>query len=152
MVVTAQLKNLLTGRALNQSFSGSDKIVEANVTTTQAQFLYKQNNEWHFMEDETFEQYYLGHEQIGEAAQYLTEGVTVTVMKYNDRPVAIEIPKKIALTVVHASPGTRGDTASGGGTKEAELETGIKVQVPLFIEQGERVVVNTDTGMYVERA
>lgn len=151
-VVKATMRNLLTGRTLTKTFSGNEKLEEANVTTKKAQFLYLQNNEWNFMEEESFEQYALNADQLGDARYYLTEGVSIDIMKYNDRPVSVDLPKKMALKVVQAAPGARGDTASGGGTKEAELETGLKVQVPLFIESGEKVMVNTETGQYAERA
>lgn len=151
-VVKATMKNLLTGRSLTRTFSGNEKLDEANITVKQAQFLFKQNDEWHFMEDETFEQYYLRAEQIGTAHNYLTEGVNVGILKYNDRPVSVELPIKIALTVTQAMEGAKGDTASGGGTKEIELETGLRIQAPLFISSGEKVYVNTETGKYVEKA
>jgi len=150
-VVKTTMRNLLTGRSQTKTFAGNDKIEEANVSTKEAQFLYHDGDEWHFMENETFEQYHLTTEQIGEAKNYIIDGLEVIVLKYNDQPVSLDLPKKVTLTVTHAEPGIRGDTASGGGTKEIELETGLKIQAPLFVEQGQKVVVNTDTGDYVER-
>ena len=151
-IVKATMKNLLTGRTLARTFSGNEKVDEANVSLATAQFLYAQGSDYFFMEDDTFEQYQMNAEQVGEAKLYLTEGASVNVLKFNERPVSIELPIKIALTVTQAGPAARGDTASGGGYKDVELETGLKVQAPLFIANGDKIYVNTETGEYVERA
>ncbi len=146
-----KLKNLLTGAMLEKSFSGSDKAEEADLTRRKASFLYTEGGKFYFMDSENFEQYEFGSDIIAERAGYLKEGQNVDVMLYNGKALIIELPKKITLLVTSAPPGVRGDT-SGSATKTATLETGIEIRVPLFIDSGESIRLNTETGEYVERA
>lgn len=146
-----KLKNLLTGSMLEKSFSGSDKAEEADLTRRKANYLYSEGGKYFFMDNENFEQYEFDSTIIAERGNYLKEGQPVDVLLYNGKALIIDLPKKITLKVTSAPPGVRGDT-SGSATKTATLETGMEIRVPLFIDAGESIRINTDTGEYVERA
>ncbi|MBI4090643.1 MAG: elongation factor P [Candidatus Komeilibacteria bacterium] len=146
-----KLKNLVTGSTLEKSFSGADKAEEADLVRRKANYLYTQEGRFYFMDAENFEQYEFDAEFMGERSGYLKEGQHVDVMLYNGKPVSVELPKKIALKVTSAPPGVRGDT-SGSATKMVTVETGLEIRAPLFINSGESIRINTDTGEYVERA
>lgn len=148
--VQAKLKNLLTDRILEYSFKFGEKVEEADVAKTKAQFLYKDTMGAHFMETETFETVDLSSPITKDIGGFLKEGLEVNLIKYKDKPISVELPVKIDFKVTSTPPGIRGDTATGG-TKPAILETGLVVNVPLFIKEGESVRVNTETGQYVER-
>ena len=114
------------------------------------QYLYSDGEHWHFMDPETFEQHAVGKEGVGDAASYLKEQETVGVTLWDGHPISVEPPKHVVLEVTETDPGVRGDTATGG-VKPAKLETGAVVKVPLFIEQGELIRVDTRSGEYVSR-
>lgn len=150
-VLRTKLKNLLTGSVLDKTFQGSEKVDEADMSKTKAQYLYTEGNDFHFMDNSTYEQFSLSKDVIGNATLYLLEGTDVTVLNFNDIPVNIELPIKVTLTVVEAPPGIKGDTAGTGG-KVVKLETGLKVSAPLFVNEGDKIIVNTEKGEYVSRA
>lgn len=146
-----KLKNLVTGQVLEKTFKSGDKINEADLTYQKSSFLYKENDKYYFMNSETYDQFFLSADNIGQDKNYLKEGLEVKTMIFQNKPVAIEIPKKIELKIIQTEPGVRGDTAQGSVTKPATLETGYKINVPLFINQEDIVKINTETGEYVER-
>lgn len=146
-----KLKNLITGATLEKSFSGGDRIEEADLARRKVTFLYNQEDNYYFMDAENFEQYEFDLETVGDRRWFLKEGVAADVLLYNGSPVSLELPKKIELRVHSAPPGVRGDT-SGSASKIVTLETGLELKVPLFIKEGENIRVNTDSGEYVERA
>lgn len=146
-----KLKNLITGQTLDITFSGGDKIEEADLERSKANFLYQENDSYYFMDNETYEQFLLPQEIIGQAADFLKENLTVNVLIYKNRPVSIKLPIKVDLKITQSPPGVKGDTA-GSATKMVTLETGKELKVPLFINQDDVVKVNTETGEYVERA
>lgn len=146
-----KLKNLITGATLEKSFSGGDKAEEADLGRGSANFLYKEGVNHFFMDNESFEQFEFSSDSIGDGAKFLKDGQTVDVMLYNGKPVTIALPKKITLEVVSAPPGVKGDTG-GTATKVVTLETGAELKTPLFIKQGDNIIINTETGEYVERA
>ena len=146
-----KLKNLITGSTLEKSFSGGDKVEEADLARRKSNYLYTQNEHAIFMDAENFEQYEFANDAVGDKKNYLKEGLTIDVLLFNGKPVSVEIPKKIVLKVVSAPPGVRGDT-SGSATKTVTLETGLEIRTPLFIKNGDLLRINTDTGEYVERA
>jgi elongation factor P len=150
-VMQTKLKNLIDGRVLEINFKPGDKVETADLQHGPANFLYAADNELHFMDNETFEEFSLSADLIGKAKEFLTDGLEVDVLKFNDKPVVIEVPKKVKLKVVEAPQGVRGDSATGA-TKVVVLETGAKITAPLFIKEGELIVVNTETGEYAERA
>lgn len=150
-VLRTKIKNLSTGAVLEKTFRGADKVSEADISKSKAQYLYKDANGYAFMDNKTYDQFALSEKVLGDAFNYLIEGTEVTVLNFNDNPINIELPVKIKLKVAEAPPGIKGDTASSGG-KTVILETGFKVNTPLFIKAGDEIVVNTQTGEYVSRA
>jgi elongation factor P len=122
------------------------------VSLTPASFLYSDGDGFHFMDEESYEQFSLSEEQLGDERLYLKENMSLQVRKYNGEPVSLALPATVDLTVKDTEPGVRGDSASGGTTKSATLETGLQVRVPLFIKEGEIVRVNTQTGEFLSRA
>lgn len=150
-VMRTKLRHLMNGKVLEQSFKPGDKVEEADMSRVRANFLYQDDDGCHFMNQETFEQFDFSKAALDGQAGYLKEGVEVNILNFNGVPVSVELPKKVTLKVTETPPGIKGDTATGG-TKQATLETGITVNVPLFIKNDELIVVNTETGEYVERA
>ncbi len=151
-MVRTKLRQLLTDAVLEKSFKTSEKFEEPDVVMAPATFLYADGEGFHFMDDESYEQFSLGDDQLGDEKLYLKENVSLQVCKYNGDPVSLELPATVDLVVTDAEPGVRGDSASGGTTKVATLETGLQVRVPLFIKEGETVRVNTQTGEFISRA
>jgi len=147
----SKLRNLKTGAVLERTFQGSDKIEEAEISKTKAQYLYREGDNHFFMDNTTYEQFSLPKSVLGNMTDYLIEGTEATILNYNNSPINIELPVKIELKVVEAPPAIRGNTADGG-TKQVTLETGIKVNTPLFVKEGDILRINTETGEYVERA
>lgn len=150
-VVNTKLKNLITGNSLPKTFQGNDKIEPADIGYSRAQYLYSDGTDYHFMDGESYEQFSLSGDELGDATQYLVDGTDVDIQNYDGKPIGVKLPIKMELTVTETIPGVKGNTADGG-TKPATLETGLVVNVPLFIKEGEKIRVNTDTGEYVERA
>lgn len=150
-VCKTALKDLLTGSIINKTFQGSEKIEPADVGFTKAQFLYEAGGEYHFMDSETFVQFSFTEDDLGDQRYFLNEGMEVDIQNFNDQPIALRLPPKVVLEIVETEPGVKGDTASGG-TKPAKTANGLVVNVPLFIETGEKIRVNTETQEYVERA
>jgi elongation factor P len=152
-MVRTRLRHLLTGAILEKSFRSGEKFEEPDVAYAPASFMYSDGEGFHFMDDSTFEQFMLPAGQLGDERGYLTDGLVVQVLKYNGDAVALELPQFVELAVAETEPGVKGDTAGGGrDTKSATLETGLQVRVPLFIREGERVRVNTQTGEVAGRA
>lgn len=150
-ILRIKLKNLLNNNTVEKTFKGNEKLEEANLQKKEVSFLYKDKDNSYFMDNEIYEQFFVPNSQIGEKIEFLKEGLEVEVLNFNGEIVSIELPPKIELKVTSAPSGVRGDTAQGNATKEVILETGAKVQVPLFIKEGEVIRINTDTGKYTER-
>ena len=148
--VRTKLKNMYTGAVIDRTFRSGDKVHEVRVEKREMQFLYSENDFFHFMDSETYEQTQLSSETVDDAAQFLIENETVYVSMVENTPITIELPNFVELTVSHTEPGIRGDTAQGS-TKPATLETGAVVSVPLFVNQGEKLKIDTRNGEYVER-
>lgn len=151
-MVRTKLRHLLTDAVLEKSFKTSEKFEEPDVELAPASFLYADGDGYHFMDEASYEQFALSEEQLGEDRLYLKDGLSLQLRKYNGEPVAMQLPTTVDLTVSETEPGVRGDSASGGTTKVATLETGLQVRVPLFIKEGEVVRVNTQTGEFLSRA
>ncbi len=149
-VMAVKLKNLRNGKVLPKTFQGADKIQPAEILMKKAQFLYKDSNGFNFMNLEDFEQFSLSEEAVGAAGRFLQDGEEYDLMYFDGTPINVNLPIKMEFTVSETMPGVRGDTASGG-SKPATLDCGITVQVPLFINEGEKIRVNTETLGYVER-
>jgi elongation factor P len=151
-MVRTRLKNLLNGSVHEKSFRTSEKFPEPDVQLASVSFLYSDGDGFHFMDQATYEQFTLSAESIGEDRWYLKDGLILDIFKYNDQAVSLQLPQYVELVVTSTEPGIRGDTASGGATKPATLETGLEVRVPLFMREGEVVRVNTQTGEVAGRA
>jgi len=149
-VLRTKLKNLISGAVIDKTFQGVDKVEEADMSRTKAQFLYAEGSDYHFMDNESFEQFAIAKDVLSDALNYLTEGLEVTLLSFNDTPVNIALPVKVELEVTEAPPGLKGDTQSGGD-KLVTVETGHTVTTPLFVETGDKIVVNTEKGNYVSK-
>lgn len=150
--VRTKLKNIRTGKVLENTFKDGEAILIVEVEKRKMQYLYKDAHGYAFMDNASYEQVVVPEAMVGEKADFLKEGLEITIITHEGIPVNMELPKKITLKVSQADPGVRGDTASGNVTKEVTMENGTKIRAPLFIKEGDEVVVNTETGEYVERA
>ena len=144
-------RNLKTGRVIERTYKSGDSIPAADVVELDATYLYGDGNEWHFMGVENFEQYAVHAAEVAEAKQWLKEQAECKLTLWNNQPILVTPPTFVALTVTQTDPGLKGDT-SGGGSKAATLETGAVVRVPLFIQEGEVLKIDTRTGEYVSRS
>ncbi len=150
-ILRTKIKNLITGAVLERTFKGAEKAKQADLSRGKADFLYKDPTTVYFMDTSSYEQFGISNEILGEKIHFLKEGISVNVLYFNGNPVSVEIPIKVELTVTSAPPAVRGDSAQGSVTKEVELETGAKIQAPIFIKTGDIIKVNTEKGEYVER-
>ena len=149
--IRIKARNLRTGTILEKSFISSDRVQEADLEYHNVQYLYNDGSHYHFMDQDTYEQPAIPAEAIGDAANYLNENLAVKLTFYQNKPLDIELPITVDLTVVEAEVAVRGDTATGVN-KKVTTETGLKVQVPNFIEAGDIIRVDTRTGTYITRA
>jgi elongation factor P len=146
-----RVRNLKTGRTIEKTWKSGDSVEAADVVDTDMQYLYSDGDFWHFMVPDSFEQYTAGAAAVGDNAKWLKDGITCIVTLWNGQPLVVTPPAHIDLKVVETDPGVRGDTATGG-QKPAKLETGAVVRVPLFINEGEVLKIDTRTGEYISRA
>jgi len=151
-LVRLKMRNLLTRAVFDKTFKAGEKFAEPDLETVSASYLYAASDGYHFMDQQSYETLTLSAEAIGDDRLLLADNVLVQIEKYNGRPIGLEFPPHIELTVTSTEPGVRGDTASGGVTKAATLETGLEIRVPLFIKEGERVKVRTETREFAGRA
>jgi elongation factor P len=145
-----KLKSLVTGNVIDRTFKSGEKVDRPDLAEKEMQYLYRDGDSFYFMDNETYEQQFINIEQLQGAEAFLQENVQVTVLFHNQKPMAVELPNFVELTVTKTDPGFKGDTASGA-TKPATLETGATIQVPLFIKEGEKIRIDTRTGEYAER-
>lgn len=148
--VRTSLKSLITGNVIDRTFRSGEKVDKPDLEEKEMQFLYESDGEFHFMDVETYEQLFLTAEQLGDARNYLQENVSVTVLLHNGKSIAVEVPIFVELEVTFTEPGVKGDTAAGA-TKPATLSTGMTVQAPLFVNEGDILKIDTRTGKYIER-
>ncbi len=148
--VRAKIKNVITGAVLERTFNAGEKLPKALIERKEAQYLYSVGDDYTLMDTSSYEQLTVSREDIGSGAQYLKENMNVFVLSYDNRVIGVEVPNFVDLEVVETDPGFKGDTATGG-SKPAKLETGAVVKVPLFINQGDFIKVDTRTGGYIER-
>lgn len=149
--VVTKFRNMETGSIVERTFNSGEKLDDIFIEYRTLQYLYGDGDMYTFMDMETYEQPSLTADQIGDGAKYLKETMEVTVDYYDDRPLKVTLPNVVTLTITQTDPGVKGDTVSGG-SKPAVLETGATVNVPLFVEQGETIRVDTRTGEYLGRA
>jgi elongation factor P len=151
-LVRIKMRNLFTRAVFDKTFKAGEKFGEPDLVQVPASFLYADGDGYHFMDQESFETLTLSSDTVGSDNELLVDNLAVQIHKYNGNPIAIQFPPHVELTVTHTEPGVRGDTASGGVTKPATLETGLQVRVPLFIKEGEKVKVHTETREFAGRA
>lgn len=149
-VVKTKLRNLITGAVQEKNFRSGDTFNLPDIERITMQFLYKDHLGYHFMDSTTYEQYSFGEEQLGEAIKFLKEQQEIIVLFYKGNPIGVELPTTVELEVIETEPGVKGDTVSST-TKPATLETGAVISVPLFVDVGDIVKVDTRTGEYIER-
>jgi elongation factor P len=151
-LVRLKMRNLLTRAVFDKTFKASDKFSEPDLEMVPASFLYSDADGFYFMDQESFETLTLSKEMIGDAAELIAEGVIIQIHKYNGNPIGLQMPTHVELTVSSTEPGARGDSSGGNVTKPATLETGVEIRVPLFIKEGEKVKVSTETREFAGRA
>ena len=151
-LVRVKMRNLLTRAVFDKTFKAGEKFSEPDLNQVAATFLYSDGDGFHFMDQESYETLTLRTETVGDDRELLVDNVGVQILKYNGNPIAIQFPPHVELVVSYTEPGVRGDTASGGVTKAATLETGLQIRVPLFIKEGEKVKVHTETREFAGRA
>jgi elongation factor P len=151
-LVRLKMRNLLTRAVFDKTFKAGDKFAEPDLDSVTATFLYTDANGFHFMDQDSFETLTLPPEIVASDRELLVDNVAVQIQRYNGRPIGLQFPPHVELTVTATEPGVRGDTASGGVTKIATLETGLSIRVPLFIKEGEKVKVHTETREFAGRA
>ena len=150
-MVQCKLRNLKTGTGSEHRFRSEDRVEKATFETHEMQYLYSDGSTHHFMNTENYEQTALADEVLGDALEYMLPETVITVDFYEGRPVAVELPNTVVLAIVETEPSLRGATAAGG-SKAAKLDTGLVVQVPMFLEPGTKIIVDTRTGEYISRA
>jgi elongation factor P len=149
--VRTKLKSLVTGNVMDRTFRSGEKVKTPALDERSMQYLYHEGDKYHFMDNDTYEQFTLMEDQLGSDSNYLQENVEVKILLHNGQPIGVDLPLFVELTIVQTEPGVKGDTASGG-TKPATVETGALIQVPLFLNEGDVIKVDTRTGEYIERA
>ena len=149
--VRSKLKQVLTGKVVDKTFNAGVKIEVAILEKREMNFLYKEGEDFVFMDNKTFDQMNISAATVGDSAQYMLENTEAIVAIHENNPLYIELPASVVLTITYTEPGLQGDRSSGG-TKPATVETGIQIQVPLFIKQDEKVLVDTRDGSYLGRA
>ena len=149
--VRLKLRDVRGGHTIERTFQATAKLARARIERQKVQYSYAENELYYFMNTETFDQVPLNRAQVGEAVDYLAENLECELLTYGDEPIGLELPAAVVLSVAETEPGHKGDTAQGG-TKLAKLETGLSVQVPLFINMGDKLKIDTRSGDYLERA
>jgi elongation factor P len=150
-IYQAIIKNILTGQTLNKRYSPSDSVERADLESKKVQYLYRDHSGFHFMDMDNYESLSLSDDMVGSAKDYLKENLAVELLYHEHKPITIEMPVNVALKIVESAPGAKGDT-SGKAMKPAKLETGITINVPIFIDQDGTIMVDTRTGQYLGRA
>ena len=151
-LVRLKMRNLLTRAVFDKTFKAGEKFKEPDLSVVTASFLYADGDGYHFMDQESYETLTFRADVVGADRELLVDNLIIQVQKYNGNPIGLQFPPHVELTVTDTEPGVRGDTASGGVTKNATLETGLQIRVPLFIKEGEKVKVHTETREFAGRA
>ena len=151
-LVRLKMRNLLTNAVFEKTFKANDKFKEPDLELVPASYLYSDSDGSHFLDQTSFETLTLSEDMIGTALDFLIEGAMLQLHKYNGNPIGVQLPIFVELDVAHTEPAVRGDSSSGSVTKSARLETGLEIRVPLFIKEGEKVKVSTETSDFVSRA
>lgn len=149
-IVRTKLRNMITGSIFDDSFKGGEKFPVPNLDERSMQYLYKEDDLYYFMDNENYEQIPLNTEQLGDTKKFLVENMVVKILLYQGAPIAVDLPMFVELKIVKTDPGLKGDTASGG-SKPAELESGVTVKVPFHLNEGDVIKVDTRSSEYIER-
>jgi len=148
--IRTKLKNMINGRVVENTFRSGEKMVKPDLETKAMQYLYREGDEYVFMDMESYEQLHVGKEHLGEKSGYLKDGMELSMLMYKGMPLDVDLPASVVLEIVDTEPGVKGDTVSGA-TKPAKVESGISVNVPLFVNTGDKIKVDTRTGTYIGR-
>jgi elongation factor P len=151
-LVRLKMRNLLTRAVFDKTFKAGERFKEPDLDMVEASYLYSDGSGFYFMDQENFETLTLSNEMIGDALDFIVEGSIIQMHRYNGNPIGLQLPPHVELNVAYTEPGVRGDTSSGSVTKSAKLETGIEIRVPLFIKEGEKIKVSTETREFAGRA
>ncbi len=151
-LVRLKMRNLLTSAVFDKTFKAGDKFKEPDLQIVPASYLYSDGDGSHFLDQETYETLTLSEEMVGNALDFLVEGALIQLHKFNGNPIGLQLPTQVELDIVYTEPGVRGDTSSGSVTKIAKLQTGMEIRVPLYIKEGEKVKVATETREFAGRA
>ena len=151
-LVRLKMRNLLTSAVFEKTFKAQDKFKEPDLVLVPASYLYSDGEGSHFLDQESYETLTLDESMVGNALDFLTEGAPLQLHKFNGNPIGLQLPIFVELTVAQTEPGVKGDSSSGSVTKTAKLETGLEIRVPLFIKEGEKIKVTTETGEFSGRA
>lgn len=149
--IRTKMKNLMTGLTIEDTFRAIEKLPVPDLEYKEMQYLYAENGQYNFLDQESYEQVILSEKQVEEVKPYLKENINYNLLYFSENPIAVNPPLFVELAVTETQPGVRGDTAKGGATKPATLETGLVVQVPLFVNEGETLKIDTRDGSYIER-
>ena len=150
-LVRVKMRNMLTNAVLDKTFKAEDKFKEPDLEAVPASYLYSDADGSYFLDQTTFETHSLDQQMMGDGLEMLLEGTIVQIQKYNGNPIGLELPQQVELTIEYTEPAVRGDTSSGSVTKEAKLETGAIVRVPLFVKEGEKIKITTETREFAGR-
>jgi elongation factor P len=151
-LVRLKMRNLLTRAVFDKTFKAGEKFKEPDLESVEASYLYSDGDGSHFLDQVSFETITLSKEKLGDALDFLLEGVIIHIDKFNGNPIGLQLPAQVELAVTYTEPGVRGDTVRGDTTKPAKLETGLEIKVPFFIKEGEKVKVSTETREFAGRA
>lgn len=150
-LVRVKMRNMATGQVMDKTFKAEEKFTEPDLEQVEASYLYSDTDGSYFLDQSTFETLNLSEQMMGDALEMLLEGTLVQIMKYNGNPIGLDLPQQVELTIEYTEPAVRGDTSSGSVTKEAKLETGAIVRVPLFVKEGEKIKITTETREFAGR-
>ena len=150
-ILKVKIKNLSSGNVFEKNYKSSDKFEKANLNETRARYLYRQKNQFYFMNEKTYEEFTLDKNNLGDAINYLIEEVSIKILTFEEKPIKILLPPEISLKVIDAPPGIKGDTAESG-TKIVTLETGLKIITPLHIKENDIIKIKTESGKYAGKA
>lgn len=148
--VRTKLKNLITGAVLEKTFRSGEKVDKPDLEEKEMQYLYRDESGFHFMDMESYEQIFIETDKVGDSAGFLSDGLMITVLYHEGEPISLELPTFVELPIEKTEPGVKGDTATGG-SKPATMSTGLVVQVPLFLNEGDVLKIDTRSGEYIER-
>lgn len=150
-LVRVKARHVLTGQVLDMTFKAGEKLEEPDLERRKINFLYADGDDFHFMDEESYEQFHLGRAALGDAVRWIKEGLTLRSVVFQGRVAGVEVPQFVEMAVTETGPGGRSDMASGKVTKPATLENGTQIRVPVYLEAGETVMVDTTTGEFVRR-